>query len=389
MKRRDALRFACALVGALALTGPLGAIAPTAAKAADSGCKIALLLPENSDVRFDQEDRPFFIEEVKNQAPDCEVLYYNAANDPVQQQQQAESAMTLGAKVLVLDAVNQASAATIVQQAQKRGIKTIAHDRVTNGPVALRVTFDNISVGQLQAKSLVDAMQANGHTSGDIVMINGEPSSTGSQAFRKGAHSVFDDSGFTIAAEFDTVGWSPETAATEMAQAVTKVGKDKIVGVYVANDTMAGAAINAMRQAGIKDLPPVTGQDANADALQRILMGTQYMTIYKPLKRLNVVAADAAVALAEGKSLDMDTVKQTNPSGNEYPAVIIPPVAVTADNIKDTVIADGFTKVDAICTAETMAGCKKQRSSSDAPRVAIGDIGLPRPVTASADGVNP
>lgn len=361
MKRQDARRLACALVGTLALAGPAGAIMPTIAKAASSDCKIALLLPENSDVRFDQEDRPFFTNEVRKKAPNCEVLYYNAANDPLQQQQQAETAMTLGAKVLVLDAVNQASAATIVAQAQKRGIKTIAHDRVTNGPIALRVTFDNISVGKLQAETLVAAMKADGHTSGDIVMINGEPSSTGSQAFRKGAHSILDHSGFTIAAEYDTVGWSPETAATEMAQAVTKVGKNKIVGVYVANDTMAGAAINAMRQAGVKKLPPVTGQDANATALQRILMGTQYMTIYKPLKRLNVVAADAAVAFAEGKPLDMATVKQTNPSGNEYPAVIIPPVAVTAGNIKDTVIADGFTKVDAICTAETMAACKKYK----------------------------
>ncbi len=361
MKTQNTLRFTCAVVGVLALVGSASAVLSTAATAASGDCKIALLLPENSDVRFDKADRPFFTDEVKKQAPDCEVLYYNAANDPVQQQQQAETAMTLGAKVLVLDAVNQASAATIVAQAQKRGIKTIAHDRVSNGPVAMRITFDNMSVGQLQAKTLVAGMNADGHTSGDIVMINGEPSSTGSQAFRKGAHSVFDTSGFTIAAEYDTVGWSPETAATEMAQAVTKVGKDKIVGVYVANDTMAGAAINAMRQAGIKKLPPVTGQDANPDALQRILLGTQYMTIYKPLKRLNIVAADAAVAFAEGKAVDMDTVKQTNPSGNEYPAVIIPPEAVTADNIKDTVIADGFTKVDSICTAETMAACKKYK----------------------------
>jgi D-xylose transport system substrate-binding protein len=359
MRRQDTLHVVCSIIGVLAVIGAFTTALPTAANAAEDDCKIALLLPENSDVRFDQADRPFFIEEVAKRAPNCEVLYYNAANDPVQQQQQAETALTQGAKVLVVDAVNQASAATIVALAQKRNVKTVAHDRVINGPVALRVTFDNVSVGQLQAKTLVDAMKAAGHTSGDIVMINGEPSSSGSQAFRQGAHSVFDESGFTIAAEYDTVGWSPETAATEMAQAVTKVGKDNIVGVYIANDTMAGAAINAMRQAGITDLPPVTGQDANPDALQRILLGTQYMTVYKPLKRLNSVAADAAVALAMGKDLAMDTVQQTNPSGNEYPAVIIAPVAVTAENIKSTVIADGFTKVDAICNAQTMSACKE------------------------------
>ena len=355
---RNYLVTACKIFGAAALISTGSTLLAAQALAAGD-CKIALLLPENSDVRFDKVDRVFFVEEVQKQAPECEVLYFNAANDPVTQQQQAETAIAQGAKVLVLDVVNQASGANIVQRAKARGIQTIAHDRLTNGPIVLRVTFDNFSVGQLQATSLVDAMKSAGHTSGNIIMINGEPSSTGSQAFRKGAHSVFDDSGFTIAAEYDTVGWSPETAATEMAQAITKVGKNDFVGVYVANDTMAGAAINAMLQAGIKPLPPVTGQDANPDALQRILLGRQYMTIYKPLRQLNKIAADAAVALATGKAFTGDnTVEQTNPGGDSFPAIIISPLAVTADNMKDTVIADHFSDPKAICSAEVMDACK-------------------------------
>lgn len=352
------LRASLASVSALLAIAGLGMF-PASAQETAADCKIALLLPQNHDHRFDHIDRPFFTDRVKEKAPQCEVLYYNAANDPVYQQQQAETAMTLGATVLVLDVVNQESAATIVSQAKARGIPTIAHDRVTSGPIVLRVTFDNIAVGRLQAETLIKGMQERGDMSGDIVMINGEPSSTGSQNFRQGAHSVLDSSPYTIAAEYDTIGWSPETAATQMTQAITRVGRDNIKGVYVANDTMAGASINAMQQAGMDPVPPVTGQDANVDALQRILLGTQYMTIYKPLRQLNYAAADAAVAYATGQTFDAGTATQKNASGDEYPVITIEPLAVTADTIKETIVADNFADVNAICTEQVMAACKE------------------------------
>jgi D-xylose transport system substrate-binding protein len=332
----------------------------TANSAAPSGaCKIALLLPENATPRYEAADKPYFEAEVAAKAPNCTVLYYNAANDGTKQKQQAETALTQGTTVLVLDAADTKAAAAIVEEAKGRGVKTIAYDRTPNGPAAYVFTFDAQEVGKLQGQALVDAMTKAGTPKGaGIVMINGDIGGLEAQKFKQGAHSVIDSSGYQVRAEYDTAKWSPDTATTEMTQAITKVGKADIKGVYVANDTMAGAVINAMQQAGISPLPPVTGQDAATDGLQRILLGTQTMTIYKALKKLAVAAADAAVAVATGAEVTGTTGTVTNGSGETIPARLLTPVAVTTENLKSTVVADGFVEVSALCTAEVVAACR-------------------------------
>jgi len=323
-------------------------------------CKIALLLPENATPRYEAADKPYFEAEVAQKAPNCKVLYFNAANDGTRQQQQAETALTQGAQVLVLDSADTTAAASIVEEAKGKGVKTIAYDRTPNGPVAYEFTFNAQQVGQLQGQSLVDAMTKAGAAKGaQIVMINGDTSGPEALKFKQGAHSVIDASGYQVAAEYDTPKWSPDTATTEMGQAITKAGKNNIKGVYVANDTMAGAAINAMQQAGINPLPPVTGQDAATDGLQRILLGTQTMTIYKALKKLAVAAADAAVAVATGQPVSGTTTSVKNATGDTIPANLLTPVVVTTDNLKSTVVADGFAKASDLCTADVRAACVK------------------------------
>src|SRR5689334_8833488 len=274
----------------------------TAPAASGGPCKIALLLPENATPRYEAADKPYFEAEGAQKAPNCKVLYFNAANDGTKQKQQAETALTQGAQVLVLDSADTTAAASIVEEAKAKGVKTIAYDRTPNGPVSYEFTFNARQVGELQGQALVEAMTKAGVPKGaEIVMINGDTSGPEALKFKQGAHSVIDGSGYKVGAEYDTPKWSPDTATTEMSQAITKLGKANIKGLYVANDTMAGAAINAMQQAGIRPLPPVTGQDAATDGLQRILLGTQTMTIYKALKKLAVAAADAAVAVAKGQ----------------------------------------------------------------------------------------
>src|SRR6185369_2640379 len=117
---------------------------------------------------------------------------------------------------------------------------------------------------------------------GSIVMINGAPTDNNAKLFKEGAHSVIDSSGYKVAKEYDTPDWSPDKAQTEMEQAITAVGKNNIQGVYAANDGTAGGAVAAMKGAGL-DLTkiPLTGQDAETAAIQRILVGQQYMTVYK------------------------------------------------------------------------------------------------------------
>ncbi|GGL38178.1 substrate-binding domain-containing protein [Phycicoccus endophyticus] len=313
------------------------------------GKKIALLLPENKTARYEAFDRPMFEEAVSSACSDCEVVYSNAEQDAAKQQQQAEAAITQGVDVLVLDAVDGKSAATIVQNAKSQGIPVIAYDRFVAGS-DYYVSFDNEKVGQLQGQGLVDAMKAAGNDKGDIVMINGAPTDANAADFKKGAHSVLDNSGYTIKAEYDTPDWSPDKAQSWMEGQVASV-KDSLVGVYAANDGTAGGAIAALKGGGVKPLPPVTGQDAELAAIQRIIAGDQALTIYKAIKPEAEDAAQNALALAGGE----DPSSATDKEG--VPATLLEPVVVTKDNIKDTIIADGFYSASDICTAEYADAC--------------------------------
>ncbi len=311
--------------------------------------KIALLLPENKTARYEAFDRPMFEAAVKAACADCEVLYSNAEQDAAKQQQQAEAAITQGANVLVMSAVDGKSAATIVQSAKSQGVPVIAYDRFVAGS-DYYVSFDNQKVGQLQGTGLVDAMKAAGKTSGDIVMINGSPTDANAGDFKKGAHSVLDSSGYTIKAEYDTPDWSPDKAQSWMEGQVGTV-KGNLAGVYAANDGTAGGAIAALKGGGVTPLPPVTGQDAELAAIQRIIGGDQALTIYKAIKPQAEDAAKNAIALANKQKPASSADKEG------VPATLLEPVVVTKENIKDTIIADGFYKAADICTAEYAAAC--------------------------------
>ena len=207
------------------------------------GKKIALLLPENKTARYEAFDKPMFEAAVKADCPDCEVLYSNANQDAAKQQQQAEAAITQGAEVIVMSAVDGKSAVTIVQNAKSQGVPVVAYDRFIAG-ADYYVSFDNKKVGELQGTGLVEAMKADGKTSGDIVMINGAPTDANAADFKAGAHSVLDSSGYTVAAEFDTPDWSPDNAQEWMESQIGSV-QANLVGVYAANDGTAGGAIAA------------------------------------------------------------------------------------------------------------------------------------------------
>ncbi|MGB7818185.1 MAG: substrate-binding domain-containing protein [Ornithinibacter sp.] len=311
--------------------------------------KIALLLPENKTARYEAFDRPFFEAAVKADCPDCEVLYSNAEQDAAKQQQQAEAAITQGADVIVMSAVDGESAVTIVQNAKSQGVPVIAYDRFIAGS-DYYVSFDNMKVGELQGTGLVDAMKAAGDESGDIVMINGSPTDANAADFKAGAHSVLDSSGYTIKAEYDTPDWSPDKAQSWMEGQVGTL-KGNLVGVYAANDGTAGGAIAALKGGGVNPLPPVTGQDAELAAIQRIIAGDQALTIYKAIKPQAEDAAKNAIAIANGDAATSSADKEG------VPATLLDPVVVTKDNINDTVIADGFYTVEDVCTAEYADAC--------------------------------
>jgi D-xylose transport system substrate-binding protein len=331
----------------------------TPAATASKGGKIALLLPESKTARYETQDRPLFEAKVKELCADCEIVYSNADQDASKQQQQAEAALTQGVKVMVLDPVDGAAAAAIVTQANAKKVPVISYDRLLlNSKPDYYVEFDSPSVGKIQGQALVDKLKADGKK-GSIIQINGAPTDNNAKLFKQGAHSVLDSSGFKIAKEYDTPDWSPDKAQQEMEQAITAVGKGNFVGVLAANDGTGGGAIAAMKSAGIDPKTiPVTGQDAELAAIQRILAGEQYMTVYKPLKPLAEKAAEWAVALAQGKK-PTDATDTENNGSIDVPTLKLAVVPVTADKVKDTVVKDGFWKASDICTGAYKAACTK------------------------------
>jgi D-xylose transport system substrate-binding protein len=330
-----------------------------AASSGSAGGKIAFLLPENQTARYESQDKPLFEAKVKALCSSCTIVYSNATQDASKQQQQAEAALTQGVKVMVLDPVDGAAAAAIVKQANAKKVPVISYDRLLlNSKPDYYVEFNSPSVGVAQGNALVNKLKADGKK-GSIIEINGDPADNNAKLFKQGAHSVLDKSGFKIAKEFDTPGWTPAKAQTEMDQAITAVGKNGFVGVLAANDGTGGGAIAAMKGAGIDpSTRPTTGQDAELAGIQRILIGEQYMTVYKPLKKLAEKAAEWAVLLAQGKK-PTDASATENNGSIDVPTVKLAIVPVTADKVQSTVVADGFWKPSEICTGKYAAGCTK------------------------------
>ncbi|MGH2960281.1 MAG: sugar ABC transporter substrate-binding protein [Solirubrobacterales bacterium] len=321
------------------------------------GGKIALLLPESKTARYETQDRPLFTDKVEELCGNCEIIYSNADQDAAKQQQQAEAALTQGAQVLVLDPVDAASAETIVKQAKAKNVPVISYDRlIDSADIDYYISFDNEKVGKLQATALKDKMGDKG----TIVMINGAPTDNNAKLFKEGAHSVFDESNIKIGKEYDTPDWSPDKAQSEMEQAITALGKDGFQGVYAANDGTAGGAIAAMKSAGVDSADrPTTGQDAELAAIQRIIAGTQFMTIYKAVKPEAEQAAQLAVSLAQGDTPDEGLITgEVDAGGAKIPSIILDPVVVDKENVNDTIVKDGFWTAEQICTPAYEADCK-------------------------------
>ncbi|MFJ5727638.1 ABC transporter substrate-binding protein [Streptomyces paradoxus] len=320
--------------------------------------KVGLLLPENATARYEKFDRPLIEEKVKELTNGKgEVVYANANQDAAKQNQQVDTMVSNKVDVLIVDAVDSKAIAGAVKKAKDADIPVVAYDRLAEGPIDAYTSFDNETVGKTQGEALLKAL-GDKAKDGQIVMMNGSSTDPNAAQFKKGAHSVLDGK-VKIGREYDTKEWKPENANANMEGAISALGKDKIVGVYSANDGMAGGIITALKAAGIADIP-VTGQDAELAGVQRIVTGEQYMSVYKPYPQEADVAAEMAVALAQGKSLDsIAKDKVDSPTTKAVPSVLVPVVSLTKDNINDTVIKDGIYTVNEICAGKYKAACDK------------------------------
>jgi D-xylose transport system substrate-binding protein len=337
------------------------------------GPKVALLLPESKTTRYEAHDHPEFEAALKTACSDCDLIYSNANQDASQQQSQMEAALTDGADVVVLDPVDSTSAAAMVQLAKQQNVPVVSYDRlILDSPdVNAYVSFDNVKVGQLQGQTLANKLASDGNASGPIVRINGSPTDNNAKLFGQGAASAFSQAGVQVAKEYDTPDWSPDQAQTEMDQAITALGKGGFKGVYAMNDGTAGGAIAAMQAAGVDPKTvPTTGQDAELDAIQRILSGDQYMTVYKATKPEATAAAQIAVALANNKPIPANMITtKTNNGSTDVPSDLLTPIAVTKDGGSGTSsvskatyggqqLIGGYWTVAQICTPEFQSACQ-------------------------------
>lgn len=317
------------------------------------GKKIALLLPDTATAN---KIRPYFEDRVKQSCSDCQVLYSTAKTDS-EQKTQAATAITTGASVIVLDPVDAAAAAAIVAMAKAANIPVISYDGLimNTADINYYLSFDTAAVGALQGTSLLAAMGTK--TNPTIVEINGDPADPQAELFKQGAHSALDGK-VKLGKEYTTPGWTQSNAQAEMTAALTALNR-KVDGVLAANDAIAGGAIAAMKSVGVGPWPPVTGQGADLAAIQRIVTGDQYMTVYEPIRGEAEAAAQLAYDLAFGVTVpaSMTNGRTVNNGTADIPAVLLTPVVVTKANIESTVVADGFWTAGDICTSQFKSAC--------------------------------
>ncbi|MFC8921042.1 substrate-binding domain-containing protein [Cellulosimicrobium sp. NPDC057127] len=355
---RGARRGAAAVVTALLTTLALvTGCAPDAGEpAADAEGTIGLLLPEAKTARYETTDRPTFVAVVERRCPTCEVLYANAAQDAANQQQQAESMLARGADVLVLDAVDTIAAASVVAEARRLGVPVIAYDRFV-ADADYYVSFDNELIGYLMGEALVAAVLARaeenpppGGRRPGVLLVHGSPTDPNSAALAAGAHRALDGEDIDVLAEYDTPDWSPDKA-TEWVEGQLTQYPGRVDGVLAASDGIAGGAIAAMKAAGLDPVPPTTGQDGELAAVQRVISGDQYMTVYKATTQQARTAAELAVRLLRGQDPEATAVI------DGVPSLLLAPRAVGPDDVRRVIVEGGVHTAEEICTRYYVDAC--------------------------------
>ncbi|WP_328748880.1 substrate-binding domain-containing protein [Streptomyces sp. NBC_00285] len=320
---------------------------------------LGLLLPDRDTSRFDRFDFPLIKKEVATLTHGKgKVTYANAEASAKQQSRQFLQMVADKVDVILVDAVDAKAIGSDVQKAKDAGIPVIAYDRLAQGPIDAYVSHDNELVGEVQGRAVVEALGDKAETS-KIVMMNGSVADPNTALFEKGALSELTGK-VVIAKQYDTPEWLPSVAKAHMKEAIAALGLNNIAAVYSANDDMAGAVIDELKAAGATKIPPVTGQDASLAAVQRVVSGDQYMTVYKSFLLEATNAAQIAVYKVQGRGLQFDALirdKVDSPTQKDIPSMLVPVVALTRDNIRQTVIKDDVYTVKQICTAQYAADC--------------------------------
>lgn len=305
---------------------------------------IGLSLDTLKEARW-QRDRDEFV--ARARALGADVLVQSANSDDARQLTDVEALVSRGVSVLVVVPHDATAMATAVAVAHRAGIPVLSYDRLIRGAdVDLYVSFDNVRVGELQARFLVDHLPP-GHTK--IVRIYGSRADNNAALFKEGQDRVIlplaKAGSVSVVHEDWAEDWKPEAAKKIVNAAITR-NPDGIDGVLASNDGTAGGAIQALMEEGLAGKVVVTGQDADLVACQRIARGTQGMTIYKPISVLARRAAEAAARL--GNRQVVVAKESVNNGAADVPSILVDVVTVTRENLDATVVRDGFHRRDEI-----------------------------------------
>lgn len=282
-----------------------------------------------------QRDRDVFVSTAKELGANVNVQ--NANGVVSKQIEQIDYFVKKGVDVIVIVCIDSDSLKDAVAKAREAGIKIIAYDRlVTNANADLYITFDNEMVGTLMAEELV----RRGAAGGNVLMLGGSPTDNNVPLVEAGFLGVCEENGMTIVDSIHCDGWRAELAADYIyANEDVVASADAIM---CGNDNLAGQVIRALSEKRLAGEILVTGQDADLEACQKIVEGTQTMTVYKPVEKLAKRAAECAIALATGNTIQGEDVTTINDGTYNIPYIGLQPIAVTADNIDEVIINSGF-----------------------------------------------
>jgi len=293
-----------------------------------------------------QQDRDTFV--TRAEALGAKVIVQSANSDDTRQVGDVEALISRGVDLLVIVPHNGSAMSRAVRAANEAKIPVISYDRlILNCKVDYYLSFDNVKVGEAQARYAIEHLPTDRPLR--IVRIYGAPTDNNAKMFKQGQDNILSpliQSGrVQVLFEDWALDWRPDVAKKIMNAAITKAGRD-IDAVIVTNDGTAGGAIQALREEGLAGKVLVTGQDADVAACQRILRGTQAMTVYKPVKKLATLAAETALAIIQGRPVQ--PVGTVNNGSRDVPALFEAVIAVDRSNLLSTVVADGFHRADEV-----------------------------------------
>jgi D-xylose transport system substrate-binding protein len=355
--RRIAALMAAAAVVFAACSSSGSSAAPSTGGGTAAGCKVGVSWNNYQEERWAKWDEPAI--KAALEAAGAEYISNDAKSSAETQASNVENLISQGAKVVIILAQDGTAIKPAVTAAIDAGAAVIAYDRLIEDPAALYITFDNVEVGRMQARAIFEAVPK-----GNYVVIKGNSADANADFLRGGMEEIIGAAvtagDIKIVGETYTDNWDPALAQTEMEQFLT-ANNNEVDAVLSENDGMAGGVIAALAAQGLDGQVPVSGQDGDLAALNRVALGTQTVDVWKDARELGKAAGEAAAQLCGDPDIKKvtGTIQFQSPEGNDMTSILLTPIPITKDNLNVVLDAGWITK-DVLCkdvTAGSVGGC--------------------------------